>query len=299
MAAPVPAAPRDCPKRRDVPAPKLTAATPLRDSADRRGVVIELLQKDYLPTQMICADGQATCDEWTFTEWDRYLLNRRERTCLLRELDAIASMDEYPVSFAGLIGSPLTRGVPPWGTPVGVLFAFGRALTWAEAEKIATHPYVIAIRAQDLSADKPPEGCPLDTTAAIPQRDCVTTREATTDKWSSAAETLWRARPDAGPHQVLVLISGGRKGCTVPRCAAEDRVSCPELDEYTHYLEEWNWQSQQCVRASIAALGGEATDERFWLVNTLVANLTWEQIQMVGTHPHVLKIENNSGTSPP
>jgi hypothetical protein len=265
----------------------------LRTANDRRGVVVELLQKDYLPAQMPCADGQVACDEWTFTEWDRYLLNRRERTCLLRELDAIASTDEYPVSFAGLTGSPLTRGVPPWSTPVGVLFEFGRALTWQEAERLATHPYVVSIRAQDLSANKPPEGCPLDPTAAIPQPTCDDTREPSTNKWSSAAEKVWRA--EAGPHTVLLSIGGGRQVCELPRCAAEDRGSCPEVQDYMHYLEEWNWQSQQCVRALIAEVGGEATDERFWLVNTLVAKLTWEQIQAVAKHPHVLSIANNAG----
>ena len=101
------------------------------------------------------------------------------------------------------------------------------------------------------------------------------------------------------PESVMILVRNAGQVCMLPACQDQAK-SCPELEEETEYLREWNWQSQRCVRGLIKELGGRATDERFWLVNALVASLTWPQIQQIGAHPDVQYVESSeSGTPPP
>src|SRR5215831_2669459 len=84
--------------------------------------------------------------------------------------------------------------------------------------------------------------------------------------------------------------SAGGGGSVCPNPTAQDQ----------NYLEEWNWQSQACIRALIGQLGGQATDERFWIVDMIDATLTWSWIQAVGAHPNVMTIESNTpGGAPP
>jgi hypothetical protein len=64
-------------------------------------------------------------------------------------------------------------------------------------------------------------------------------------------------------------------------------------------MERWNWEAQRCVRALIDAVGGTATGERFFIINVLIATLTWDQIQLVGAHPHVQQVQPTDEGSPP
>lgn len=130
----------------------------------------------------------------------------------------------------------------------------------------------------------PVQVCPLDTTFPPPVPECSDVREATAGKWTEESEARWSATPD--PHDITILVRGAAPICS------EGRLETP-------YLAEWNWQSQRCVRGLIDAVGGVATDERFWLVDIVIATLSWSQIQAVGAHPDVQSIGPEEDGSPP
>ncbi|HET8933236.1 MAG TPA: hypothetical protein VFN67_07360 [Polyangiales bacterium] len=289
-----PAAPADCPKQREAATGKLTNST-APDWKDRQSVAIGLLVDGYLPPAVECPDKQPSCEAWTVAEWDRYLLNRRAQSCVLRHIDQNTVAGEGPTSFAAISGSPLTRGIPPWGTIPSVLLEFGRNLTWAEAQQVSAHPFVASIRHVPASSTTPVDGCPIDPKQPVAKPECTQERDGGR-KWSQRSEAEWSAAP--GPIRVLLAINGGHMSCGAPDCPPRPNP-CPEQEAVQMFLEEWNWQSQRCVRALIQELGGTATDERFWLVDTMVAELTWAQIQEVAKHPHVRTIESSLSSPPP
>ena len=149
----------------------------------------------------------------------------------------------------------------------------------------------------DSGEPRPVDGCPLDTQAPIPKPECNDARESTAGKWSAADQARWEANPSA--IDVLIQVRGGGKACPAPDCPPRPN-ECPQQMHEIAYLQEWDWQSQNCVRALIEQVGGQATDERFWIIDVIEAYLTWPQIQAVGAHPHVLSIESNdTGALPP
>lgn len=141
-----------------------------------------------------------------------------------------------------------------------------------------------------------PESCPTDVHAPIPKPTCGDDEESTAGKWTAEDEDRWRTA--SGPHDVIMLIRNGAKVCPNPMCPPRSNP-CPELEETRRYREDWNWQSQTCVRQLIADIDGQATEERTPLVNFIQAYLTWSQIERVGAHPHVAHIENSQTNTPP
>ena len=140
----------------------------------------------------------------------------------------------------------------------------------------------------DIASD-----CPVDTTQPIPEPSCPSKREPLV-KWSDRDESRWTST--SGPHRVLVRVSGGRAVCPAPTCPTRPNP-CPEYEAIRRYSEEWNWRSQRCVRALITDIGGTASEERFWVVNVISAELTWQQIQNTAMHPHVENIGSAEGGS--
>jgi hypothetical protein len=290
-----PSPPKECPTQRVLAPAKLTGASGLKD-AGRKTVIIDMLQDGLLPPVVACPDGVAVCEAGTSADWERAMLSARQQFCVLREIDAIVGSGDYRVDYLGVSGNLLEPTLPPWGTAAKVLVAFGRTLTWGEANKLAAHPYVAAIHEANLSESKPAEGCPLDTNAPIPKPQCSDVRESPEGKWSAADRARWQSSPDA---QLVLLLLQGRQLCTFPGCPPMPNP-CPEADSYVAYLEQWNWESQQCVRTLIHDVGGTASEERFWLVNSIAASLTWSQIQAVAAHPQVLSVESaQDGSLPP
>ena len=136
--------------------------------------------------------------------------------------------------------------------------------------------------------------CPVDTTQPIPEPICTSAREPGLSKWSDRDEARWTST--LGPHRVLMRIRGGHAVCPAPTCPTRPNP-CPEFEAIQRYSEEWNWQSQRCVRGLIADIGGTASDERFWILNGVSADLSWQQIQVVATHPDVESIGSAEGGS--
>jgi hypothetical protein len=130
--------------------------------------------------------------------------------------------------------------------------------------------------------------CPPDVILPIPPRVCPTSRDL-------GAGKLQGQFPKDGPVDVMISVSGAAPVCAVPVC----RGGCPAQTTLTDYWAAENFATQKCVRDLIDAVGGTSTPEQFWLVDALVATLTWEQIQIVATHPHVLEIDPNVGGPPP
>jgi hypothetical protein len=132
--------------------------------------------------------------------------------------------------------------------------------------------------------------CPPDVSLPIPTRICPAARESGTSK------LMGQFPQDGSPIVVVVGVSGGAPVCDVGSCRDGN---CPQQMAIWDYWAAENFASQRCVRDLIESVGGTSTPERFWIVDMLVATLTWEQIQAVATHPHVTSIEPNQGGPPP
>jgi hypothetical protein len=132
--------------------------------------------------------------------------------------------------------------------------------------------------------------CPPDVSLPIPTRTCPTAREP------GASKLMGQFPQDGSPVEVIIQVSGAAPVCDIGSCRDG---SCPQFMAITDYWEAENFASQKCVRDFIDAVGGTSTPERSWLVDMVVATLTWEQIQIVATHPHVTDIEPNIGNPPP
>jgi hypothetical protein len=131
--------------------------------------------------------------------------------------------------------------------------------------------------------------CPPDVSLSIPTRICPTAREP------GAGKLDGQFAQDGSPIDVIIVVSGAATVCEIASC----RGGCPEQTLVTDYWAAENFASQKCVRDLIDSVGGASTPERFWIVDAFVATLTWEQIQVVATHPHVVDIAPNLGAPPP
>ena len=281
--APVPA-PVECPKEVEPAAPKLDGITSIQNQG-RRPVVIELRDDGVLPAPNGAIDNL----------WERTILNTRELTCVRRKIDAFVQQDSFPVNYSTLTGDPLAPQLPPVSQAAVTLKAFGRGLTWEEAAQIAESPLIEGIWTSDaIQFEQPTPGCPLDLTAPIPMVDCTTDQQPIDAKITDADRM--RFQPTTGPMPVIVSVAGGARNCPLPACSAQP---CPERDSITSRMQAENFASQRCVRDLIASLGGAADPAAMWLINTFGATLTWEQIQAVAAHPHVVRVESNGGTPPP
>jgi hypothetical protein len=294
-----PAPPADCPTEREDPASKLTELEPLR-GAGRGGVGIGLSLKGMIE-QVPCEPGGGLpedcelCDPFIYGEWERAIQSTRRLACLGRELDAVAGKGAIPLDYLGVTGNFCTPSFM-FGVGTATTIAIGRALTWDEAERLAAHPYVESMVPFGSGTDPGEPGCPLDTTIPPPVPECSDVREPNAGKWSEESEERWKAMD--GADEVGVIVRGAAKVCPIDSCPPRPN-ECPSFERQMNYMQEWNWQSQSCVRALIEAVGGSASEERTWLVNTINATLTWSQIQAVGAHPHVEGIGPNETGEPP
>jgi hypothetical protein len=267
--------------------------------AGRQEVAIEL-SLEGIPDQVLCDNTVPTdcgdlCDAFFYAEWERYMVSSRRLVCVGRALDAVVGFNNYQVGYDGWEGSLCTPQL--LGAGPKVVTAMGRGLTWDEAVKVATHPYIASIFEIDTGVDQSGDlDCPLDTQAPVPGPECTDEREMTADKWTPDSEDAWSASTEA--NDVIIRVRGVAPVCPAPSCPPQPNT-CPQFELEQTYMSEWNWESQRCVRGLIAASGGLATEERFWLINIIVAELTWEQIQIVATHPHVEFIEPSDTGEPP
>ena len=133
----------------------------------------------------------------------------------------------------------------------------------------------------------------LDSSAPAP--GCPTAQEPTDGKIIDADRMRFEAA--GGSMVVLISVEGGTQVGPLPACPT-DR-SCPERDAAISRMEQENLASQGCVRALITSIGGNADPTTLWLVDAFTATLTWDQIQIVAGHPHVIHIESNGGSPPP
>jgi hypothetical protein len=120
--------------------------------------------------------------------------------------------------------------------------------------------------------------------------NCTPERTTTDGKFSAADAARWGAT--TGPVEVMILVKCGAVIGPLPTCPDRD-VPCAAADALTNTWSEENLESQKCVRQLIVATGGAPHGEVIWLVDDFVADLTWEQIQIVATHPDVISIESN------
>jgi len=128
-----------------------------------------------------------------------------------------------------------------------------------------------------------PPGCPRDYSGPIPTPVCTDEREPIDEKFAPAQLPVLEAA--TGPIDVGILVSGG---ATV----------CPGSERYIKRMEAENLASQACVRDLIASLGGTSSPDTFWIINAFDAQLTWEQIQIVGSYPDVRAIEPGDSEYP-
>jgi hypothetical protein len=222
-------------------------------------------------------------------------LNTRQVSCVRAKMDTLVQEDSFPVNYSTLTGDPLAPQLPPVSQAAVALKAFGRGLTWDEATRLAETPLIERIWTSDaIQFEQPTPGCPLDLTAPIPMVDCTTDQQPIDAKISEADRTLFQAT--TGSMQVIVSVAGGAHNCPLPACSAQP---CPERDSITSRMLAENLASQRCVRDLIASVGGAADPAAMWLINAFGATLSWEQIQAVAAHPHVVRVESNGGTPPP
>jgi hypothetical protein len=276
--------PAECPAQIDPAAPKLDRLTSIQGQG-RQPVVIELRDQGVLPA--LTGDVNNL--------WDRTIWNTREVTCVMRIIDAVVQADSLPVSYTTATGDPLAPSLPPASKPAVSLKAFGFGITWDEAVQLAEDPFVESIwTSSAIQFVQPQPGCPLDLTAPIPVVDCPTDQQPIDGKISDADRMLFSAA--SGPISVLISVTGGAQNCPLPACSA---TPCPEQDSIISRMQAENLASQRCVRELITSAGGSADATSFWLIDAFGATLTWDQIQLVAAHPHVVRVESNGGSPPP
>jgi hypothetical protein len=281
----------ECPTNREDTAAKLDRAAGLGELA--RPAVIEVRDEGVLPATVPCP-GEGLCEAGLDSLWDRAIQSTREMTCLNRFLDSVLTGSTAPVGYGALTGSPAAPNFPPFSAPSAATKAFGIGLTLSEAMVAAAHPYVESIwTAPGLQFAPSMPGCPTDTTKAIPALQCPTGKDPIDGKITAADAAAFQQ--GVGPFAVLLTVAGGATICPLPECATK---SCPDRDAVTQYWLDENLASQQCVRASISALGGASAPATFWLIDAFEATLTWAQIQQVASLPHVLRIESELGGAP-
>lgn len=290
-----PAIPKECPTAMDAPESKLEAVQQIRGQG-RQPVAIEL-REELLPAYRSCS-GDELCDALAASGIERTIASRRMHTCVTSFIESKlsgAAPDVPHREVDGILGSQFL----PFADLIHATLTFGRGLTWEEASEVARHPYVRRLwTSDDLGIATPPEHCPPDYDSPVVPRECPLTTESIDGKFAPEdAPATWEQ--STAPHTVLLSVERERRLCPAPQCPADRTVECPELTRYLERNEEEAAASQSCVRALIVAIGGSATDEIFVAGNGIEAFLTWPQIQMVASHPHVVSITQTGLNTPP
>jgi hypothetical protein len=261
------------------------------DGKGRKPVVVETVDQGHLPS--LCDDGL----ECQHASWERTILNTREVTCIKRRIDHLVATPSPGVPYATLIGNLTDASLPPLAQAANTLKAFGVGLTFEEGQELARHPYVERLWTDSgIQFEEPVDGCPPDLTKPIPVAVCPAERTAISGKMSEEDQLLFSSGGTM-PHDVMIQIAGGAHHCPLEECP--DPQSCPARDAVLARYQAENQESQRCVRALIESEGGMSSPEVFWIVNAFAATLTWEQIQVVATHPHVISIDSNAPAPPP
>lgn len=284
-----PAGPFGCPVAPEDVGTKLAGAETIQNMG-RQPVVIELRDVGFLPQPVTCAEGE-TCAESVNRLWERTILNTRELTCFRRWIDAKLSEVPTPVDYASGTGSASAAQLPPFGQSAGTVTAQAMMLNWDEATLVAGHPYVEKIWTSPSL--KPPgtgdPSCPPDLNSAIPQPVCGSDRESANGKIDPHSQMVFEGAPSKAVD-VTIRVKGGATVCPLDSCPQKD---CPSSAQVQSRWSQENLASQKCVRDLISSLGGTSSTEVFWLVNSFVATLNWQQIQAVATHPDVIHIDPN------
>jgi hypothetical protein len=289
----IPPVPADCPADVEATEAKLAGVASI-DGQGRQPVVIETLDDGLLPPIDTC-DGGAPCDS-TKSLWERAVLNTREVTCIKRRLDQLVVALSPNVTYATLVGSPLSPSVPPLAQAARTLKAFGFGLTFDEARQLARHPYVERLwTAPAIQFEQTAPGCPPDLTIPIPEVACPTGSTPIAGKISDSDRILF-STGGTTLFDVNIAVAGGATYCPLDACS---RNPCPSRDAVLARQLAENLASQRCVRELIATLGGTSSPEGFAISNFFQATLNWAQIQVVAAHPHVTSIGADVATPPP
>jgi hypothetical protein len=151
-------------------------------------------------------------------------------------------------------------------------------------------------RGADTPADaaQPAEAAPSSGAFETPNAAACPAADAATEGKIGNTEHL---QAQLGPQLVMIVVAGGADATRLAVDCGEQR-SCAEREQALQEYTAHNRASQRCLRAFIAEIGGQATDEVFF-GNSLAAMLTWEQVQRVAAHPHALSIEPDIPAPPP
>ncbi len=274
-----------CPSGTELPLPKLERAQSIR-SRGRQPVVVEIRDEGVLPAVASCSTAEP-CEAQRNSLAERAMLNRRHVTCVQRWLDA--SLREAPagVSYSAVRGS--FEPLPPFGQSASTLKAFGLGIDWAEAMELAKHPYVESIwSSPDLQFATATAGCPPDLQSPIHPTSCNPARESAEGKITPVAQA--RFRQSVGLEHIQISVAAGATICPLPLCPGRAEA-CPEREAIMARWKAENLESQRCVRGLIDALGGTSSPDVSWLVNWFDATLPGPQVEVLATHPHVLRIE--------
>lgn len=273
-----------CPNNFDEPMAKVVDAQSIRGMG-RQSVVVEYQDNGVLPPWPECAGGISDCDTRLAALWLRTILNTREITCVAQWISSTLEAPPGTSLYSSGAGT-LVPTLPPFGQSPATVKARGMILSWDEAVQVARHPYVERIWASG-SAVSMPEVCHPDLESPIANPLCPDAREPIGNKISP--ENQERFRASEAPNAVNIRVMGGALVCSLAGCTG----ACPDPEVvHARWIAE-NAAAQSCVRDLISGVGGTASDEVFWLVNAFSASLTWSQIQIVATHPHVLRVDSN------
>jgi hypothetical protein len=279
---PAPALPCHCPAAEDEPASKLTR---LERWQGQKLLMIEFTE----PTAADAAKTLRTLDttEDVLLGYQATLEGVHHLSCLRRTLDQVLTED--PISGSAGAGWFIdAQFLPPIGPPLGWHTQTQLGLTWEEARALARSPLVVQMWSEPALDPGPTGGCPLDFSQPIVAPECPTRREDGSRKLDA---TLAKLRANAGTMGVLpisITVQGGATVCPAPPCPSGDE-RCPEVELQFAYYEAQNRAAQTCVRSFIVELGSTVNGQPTW-INVLSANLTWQQIDQLATHPHVVSI---------
>jgi hypothetical protein len=285
-------APVECPSATESLSGKVDGIEAIQ-SQGRQPVIVEMKDTGALPPNVMCPVTGDLCDDYINALWERTITNTLQRTCVNTWLDSTVLAVAPDVVYGSFDGSLTTTPLSPFGQPAGAVLAFGRGLTWDEARRIAQHPYVARVwTTAGLTYET--GTCPADLSTAIRPSDCPTRQEPFEGKIN--LRDLMKFQSTPGPFSVLVGVAGGAGDCALPSCPGR---ACPERDAIIALWTQENLASQQCVRALIGSVRGQASPATFWLINSFEATLSWPQIQTVAAHPQVTAIEDNVPGAPP
>lgn len=286
----------DCVALQDESATKIAVEQP-PVSTERVPVVIEL-NLDHLPPQRECASSVEVCDEFVASVWARVVAGTRALSCVRDWLNVVLEGIPASVPYAAQDEWPDIARLPPFGQVAIISRAFGVELNWNEMRAASRHPYVRAIwSSSGLSVGELPAGCPPAYDEPVLEPACDQSSEGFDSKLDDDAIALWSAEPTTA-FDVHVAVVKNYAVCPRPACPGTAN-QCAERDRYNLWLEQASRTSQACVRSLIAEIGGDAFDDSFAVGNSFPATLTWEQIQTVAGHPHVVSVSATSSPPPP